>query len=245
MRRLAILIVFFLFIFCAEHPFYPAPVPDEPVTDIDGNVYQTVRIGDQVWMAENLRTTHYNDGTPVTLDTSIWTYPKTERYCYYENTTNPDSIKKFGALYTWQAVDTKKLAPSGWHVPSYDEWETLKNYLIIKGYNYDGTVSGNKIGKSLAAKEDWIASTNKGAIGNDLSKNNITGFSAYPGGIRCYDGYFEDIGERTCFWSSTDCDSVHPWHMYAYYTYLDYNNGYLFGSNFHRGCGLSVRCVQD
>ena len=245
MRRLTIFIILFLSVFCAEHPFYPAPVPDEPVSDIDGNVYRTVRIGNQVWMAENLRTTHYNDGTPVTLDTSIWTYPKTERYCYYENTTNADSIKKFGALYTWQAVDTKKLAPSGWHVPSYEEWETLKNYLITKGYNYDGTISGNKIGKSLAAQEDWIESTNKGAIGNDLSKNNITGFSAYPAGIRCYDGYFEDIGERTCFWSSTECDSVHPWHMYAYYTYLNNNNGYLFGSNFHRGCGLSVRCVRD
>lgn len=240
MRWFNIFIVLFLLIFCAEHPFFPEPIPDEPVTDIEGNVYQTVRIGNKVWMAENLRTTKYNDGTPVTLDTSIWTYPKTERYCYYQNTTNADSIIKFGALYTWYAVGTGKLAPAGWHIPSFGEWETLQNYLIAKGYNYDGTISGNKIGKSLAAKEDWIASTNKGAVGNNLSKNNITGFSAYPGGSRCFDGYFEDIGERACFWSSTESST---WH--AYYPYLYNHNGYLFGSNFFKGCGFSVRCVRD
>lgn len=240
MRRFTILIILFLPIFCAKNPFFPEPIPDEPVTDIDGNVYQTVRIGNQVWMAENLRTTHYNDGTPVTLDTSIWTYPRTERYCYYQNTTNADSIKKFGALYTWYAAETMKLAPAGWHIPSFEEWETMQNYLIAKGYNYDGTIWGNKIGKSLAAKEDWIASTNKGAVGNNLSKNNSTGFSAYPGGSRDAVGYFEGIGERACFWSSTESSYRH-----AYYSYLYNNNGYLFGSNFFKGCGHSVRCVRD
>ncbi len=240
MRWFNIFIVLFLLIFCAKHPFYPGPIPDEPVTDIDGNVYQTVRIGKQVWMAENLRTTRYNDGIPVTLDTSIWTYPRTERYCYYKNTTNADSIGKFGALYTWYAVGTGKLAPVGWHVPSYEEWETMRNYLIAKGYNYDGTTAGNKIGKSLSSKEDWIASTNAGAIGNNPAKNNTTGFTAFPGGLRLADGHFECIGDRAVFWSATESSTID-----AYYHYLNYNGGYLFGGNFFKFCGYSVRCVRD
>ena len=100
-------------------------------------MYQTVRIGDQVWMAENLRTTTYNDGSPITLDTSgkFWTFADTEKYCYYANTINADSIKKFGALYNWFVINTNKLAPVGWHVPTMEEWDALQDYLIANGYN--------------------------------------------------------------------------------------------------------------
>lgn len=238
MRWATLIIV--LLICCAQHPFFPEPIPDEPVTDIDGNEYQTVRIGKQVWMAENLRTTRYNDGTPVSFDTSIWTFPKTERYCYYQNTSNADSIKKFGALYTWFAIDTKKLAPAGWHVPSDAEWDTLLNYLIYQGFNFDKTTTGNKVGKSLAAKLDWVLSTNTGAIGNNLEKNNSSGFSALPGGFRTADGYFEGIGVRANFWSATESSDIN-----AYHRYLNNSNGYLFGSNFLKSCGFSVRCVRD
>ncbi len=242
MRLFIIFIVLFLSIFCTEDPVSPEPIPDDPVTDIDGNVYQTVRIGDQVWMAENLRTTRYNDGTPITLDTSgtSWTFAKVEKYCYYLNTTNADSIIKFGSLYNWFVVETEKLAPEGWHVPTDAEWDTLVNYLITNGYNYDGTTTGNKVGKSLAAKEAWAVSTNVGAIGNNLSKNNISGFSAYPGGFRTADGNFDGIGGRGSFWSAIESSDIH-----ALYRYLNYSNGYLFGSNFLKSCGFSVRCVKD
>jgi len=242
MQKQVFYIVLFLSVFCAKNPFFPEPVPDEPLMDIDGNVYQTVRIGNQVWMAENLRTTRYNDGTPVSLDTSktTWTYTKTEKYCYYGNITNADSIRKFGALYNWFAVNTKKLAPSGWHIPTYAEWDTLQNYMISKGYNYDGVTTGNKIGKSLAAKTDWVTSTNTGAVGNNQEQNNSSGFSAFPGGMRYSDGGFDGIGCRGSFWTATECTPAD-----SRYRYLNFSNGYLLKSYFHKSCGFSVRCVRD
>src|SRR4030043_168747 len=126
------------------------------VTDADGNVYQTVKIGNQVWTVENLRTTKYDDGSaiPLVTDSAAWAALTTPGFCYYNNTTNADNIKKFGALYNWHAVNTKKLAPKGWHVPTEAEWITLENYLIANGYNWDGTKTENKIAKSMAAKTD-------------------------------------------------------------------------------------------
>jgi uncharacterized protein (TIGR02145 family) len=123
------------------------------IKDADGNTYTEVTIGTQTWMVENLRTATLNDRTAITLNTGSTTWADTTaRYCYYNNTINSDSIKKFGALYNWYTVNTGKLVPSGWHVPSYSEWTTLQNYLINAGYNYDGTTSDNKIAKSLLAK---------------------------------------------------------------------------------------------
>jgi uncharacterized protein (TIGR02145 family) len=150
------------------------------VTDADGNVYQSVRIGNQVWMTENLRVTKYNDGSDIPLDTSrsTWIATPTPKYCFYNNTTNADSIKKYGALYNWYVVDSsnpKKLAPTGWHVPSDAEWNTLQDYLIANGYNLDGATTGNRIAKSMAARTDWNSYTLVGVIGNDISKNNASG----------------------------------------------------------------------
>jgi uncharacterized protein (TIGR02145 family) len=125
-------------------------------SDIDGNVYTTVMIGTQEWIIENLRTTKYNDGTPIPLDTFdvTWHDELTPKYCYYNNTTNVDSIKKFGALYNFYVVNPenpKKIAPAGWHVPRDTEWTVLEKYLIANGYNYDGTITDNKIAKSMAS----------------------------------------------------------------------------------------------
>jgi uncharacterized protein (TIGR02145 family) len=210
--------------------------------DADGNVYQTVRIGNQVWMAENLRTTKYNDSTviPLVKDIDEWSSLTTPAYCYYNNTTNSDSIKKFGALYNWYAVNTGKLAPAGWHVPTDSEWDTLQNYLIANGYNYDGTTTGNKIAKSMAAETDWEASIKEGAIGNDPTKNNSSGFSALPGGSRGSDGhfYYQSLWGR--WLSSTERDESTAWWRYLYfdYEYLTRNSGY-------KVCGFSLRLVLD
>lgn len=155
------------------------------VTDIDGNVYHAIKIGNQVWTVENLSVTKYNDGSLIPLDTSAvtWDSAKTLKYCFNENTTNAESIKKYGALYNWYVVspvNSKKIAPTGWHVPTDAEWDTMRNYLITNGYNWNGTTSDtaqyNKIAKSLASKTDWLVDTTTGAIGNDLSTNNQSGF---------------------------------------------------------------------
>jgi uncharacterized protein (TIGR02145 family) len=212
------------------------------VTDIDGNIYTTVKIGNQVWTVENLRTTKYNDGTPIPLvtDSAAWKALTTPGYCYYNNTTNADSIKKYGALYNWYVVNTKKLAPKGWHVPTDAEWTTLENYLIANGYNWDGTTTGNKIAKSMAAKTDWETDVSVGTIGNDLTKNNKSGFSALPGGCRVFDGPFILIGRYGHWWSATEFVA-----SVAYFRYLFCVNRYLGRDNIIKSSGFSVRLLRD
>ena len=204
-------------------------------TDIDGNVYQTVKIGNQVWTVENLRTTKLNNGTviPHVIDASAWGTSIPE-YCYWGNLASTEHIKKYGALYNGYAVNTEKLAPAGWHVSTDAEWDTLQNYLIANGYNYDETTTGNKIAKSMAAKTDWRVDSDTGTIGYDLTKNNSSGFSAMPGGYRYYDGsYVDPIGLGGYFWS---IPSVRI---------LDKMDVGLSSDGFSLNCGLSVRLVKD
>lgn len=213
------------------------------VKDIDGNVYTTVKIGNQVWTVENLRTTRYHDGTPIPLvtDKTAWEKLTTPGYCYYENTTHADRIKKYGALYNWYAVNTKKLAPKGWHVPTDAEWSILRNYLIANGCNWDGTKIENRIAKSMAAKSDWSALTKPGAIGDDLTRNNRSGFSALPAGFRDDNGVFGHRGITALWWSATEFDA-----SIAYYYYLDYSLESLGRDLFSlKSGGSSVRLLRD
>lgn len=211
------------------------------IVDIDGNVYHTWKIGNQVWTVENLRVTHYNDGTPIPKNNvnSEWLNDKFGAYCYYYNDSTANA-KKYGALYNWYAVNTGKLAPVGWHVPTDAEWNTLEAYLIINGYNWDGTTSGNKIGKSIAAKTDWKYSGNTGAVGNYMSTNNSCRFSALPGGYRYSNGNFSSQGNIGGWWSSTESGS-----WWAIYRYLSYNYGNLGRNEYGYGDGSSVRLLRD
>jgi uncharacterized protein (TIGR02145 family) len=213
------------------------------VTDIDGTIYQAVKIGNQVWTVENLRTTKYNNGIPITLDTSIatWTNATTVKYCYYNNTAHADSIKKYGALYNWYIVDTKKLAPAGWHVPDTTEWNTLANYLIANGYNWDGSTDSNKIAKSMTAKADWRIYTVPGTIGCDLTKNNKSGFSALPGGYRYKTGFFDLIGYNSYWWSTTVFASNGAFCRFLGCDYANLSKKSYSG----KSCGHSVRLVKD
>lgn len=214
------------------------------VTDIDGNIYQAVKIGDQVWTVENLRTTKYNDGTaiPYVEDSTAWLDLTTPSYCYFNNMVNADSIRKFGALYNWYAVDTKKLAPAGWHVPTDAEWYVLENYLIAKGYNWDGTKDSNRIAKSLSAKTDWYPETGLavGTISNDLTTNNKSGFLALPGGSRSTNGNSFAVGTSGLWWSSTEYNTSGAVARNLYYDFgnLQWNSNY-------KSCGFSVRLIKD
>ena len=184
----------------------------ETVTDADGNVYHTGRIGSQVWTVEDLKTTRFNDGTPIPNITEAegWKSLTTPGFCYYEN--NPENGKKYGILYNWYAASSDKIAPKGWRVPTLDEQIVLSNYLVSSGYNYDGTTQENKIGKSMAAKTGWnYKPTNEGnesapdvgTVSNNPETNNKTGFSALPAGSRWNDGSFHSIGQSVYWWSST------------------------------------------
>ena len=208
------------------------PLVTGTVTDADGNVYQTVRIGNQEWTAENLRTTKYNDNTSIKQGSDYW---------FYNNTTDAASKKKWGALYSFAAVKTGKLAPTGWHVATDAEWDTLQNYLIAHGYNYDGTLSGNKIAKSMCTKTDWPAdSLDTGAVGNDASKNNASGFSAIPAGYRYYDGTFTEQITFSHFWTATERDA-----SYAWYRSLWYVDPFLTKTTRVRSLGCSIRVVRN
>jgi uncharacterized protein (TIGR02145 family) len=214
------------------------------VKDADGNKYNTVKIGSQVWMVENLKTTKYNDGTsiPNVTDNDTWSNLTTGAYCNYVNLESNSST--YGRLYNWYAVNTGKLAPVGWHVPSEDDWTILENYLIANGYNYDGTLDVNKIAKSLCAKTNWALSSEAGTPGYAPENNNRSGFTALPGGyLSNYSGPFNYIGEYGFWWSSTEYSNNTD---QAYRASLKFNiNGLGRSFSNYKGNGFSVRLVRD
>lgn len=191
------------------------------VDERDGKKYKWVKIGDQEWMAENLA---FDAG----------------RGCWaYDN--NESMVETYGRLYTWEAA--LDVCPDGWHLPSDDEWTQLENYLADNGYNFDGSTGGgrSKIAKSLAAEAHWAASTYTGAVGNDLSANNSSGFSALPGGYRGNIDSFNYAGNFGTWWSSTESNNLNAWYRYLYINYASVYR-YNYGTKSH---GLSVRCVRD
>jgi uncharacterized protein (TIGR02145 family) len=208
----------------------------ETVADIDGNVYNTISIGTQVWMAENLKTTRFRNGvligttTPATLKISLGSY----QWAYDGNESN---VETYGRLYTGYAItDSRNVCPTGWHVPSDAEWTTLTSYLISNGYGYEG--SGDDIAKSMAATSGWkpYGNVDVGEVGNDQASNNSSGFSAVPGGYRgmYYSNFFE-IGNRAVWWSSNG-SSNRSIHFYLSNVVSGGGNG---------ADAFSVRCLKD
>jgi uncharacterized protein (TIGR02145 family) len=162
----------------------------QTVKDIDGNVYKTITIGTQVWMAENLRTTKLDDGkiVPLVTDDKIWAGLNTPAYCWYTNNA-PENKNKYGALYNWYTVSTNKLCPRGWHVPTDAEWKTLITNLGGE------SVAGGKLKEK--GTSHW-QSPNAGAT-------NETGFTALPSGERKQSGVFEDSGSNIEIFRSNGC----------------------------------------
>lgn len=210
------------------------------ISDIDGNVYKIVTIGTQTWMAENLKTTKYNDGAsvPNISDKTAWENATTPGYCDYNN--NPANSTGNGRLYNYYAVATGKLCPSGWRVSTNDDWNTLETYLTNNGFGYGG--SGDDTAKALSEKSGWNASPTPGTVGNDQSSNNQSGFSALPAGWRHYQGYFYDqeIGLSTYWWTSTVFDATKVWSRSIFSGYAKATSPQAFKTS-----GFSVRCVKN
>lgn len=194
------------------------------ITDIDGNEYRTIQIGVREWMAENLRTTRYRNGTPIpkVLDNSNWSNLASGAYCWYNNDSSSYD-NTYGKLYNWYAViDTSGLCPTGWHVPSDNDWTALTNSL-------EQPFVGAKL------KEEGTAHW----INNNPCVTNESGFSALPGGSRGADGSFTSIGEIADFWSNTSTTSTLAW-------YRELNSGCNFSKNDpDKRSGLSIRCLKD
>jgi len=193
------------------------------VTDIDGNVYKTIIIGTQTWMAENLRTTKYRNGDPITNVQSSWGTTVTEAYCDYYNT--PSNSTTYGRLYNGYAVtDSRNIAPTGWHVATNTEWTTLTTYLG------GVSVAGGKLKET--GTTHW-ESPNTGAT-------NESGFSSLPGGMRWGSGNFDFLGSYGVWWSSTEynINSI-------YNKDMNYNTIAVGGVFEPKTKGYSVRCIKD
>ncbi len=186
----------------------------------DGKTYKWVKIGNQIWMAENLNYTG-SDIQHITDKTEWENNSNYDGWCYYEN--NEDFGKTYGVLYQWEAA--KKACPEGWHLPSYAEWNTLKTYL--------GTNAGSKLAGNAALWTD-------GALDQNADFGS-SGFSALPGGFITYDSNFSDIGNSCFWWSATNTDNYH-----ACLFGLEYDETECGGdSSGTKPAGLYVRCVKD
>jgi uncharacterized protein (TIGR02145 family) len=213
--------------------------------DGDNNYYPVVQINTQLWMAENLKTAMYRNGVPIgttsphNKDISGESTPKYQ-WAYDGNESN---VANYGRLYTWYAVtDSRNICPTGWHVPTDTEWTTLETYLIVHGYNYDGTTIGNKIAKALASTTLWTSNAGTGTVGNtDYStKRNATGFTALPGGYRDNVGTFSLIGNLGGWWSSTEFSTTDAWCLGMNYGNSDAFRGFVIKQG-----GFSIRCLRD
>lgn len=193
------------------------------MADQDGNIYKTIKIGDLTWMAENLRVTTYNDGSPISeiIENDKWNSLTTGAYCNYNNTNNIVTIATYGRLYNWYAVITGKLAPKGWHIPTKNDWTYLKNYLA-----------------GLDSKLRETGTTHWEFSSNEVL--NQTGFTALPGSCRELDGSFGTIGRIGFWWSCTEYDNSSAW-----FRGMPLNLAVLNEGIGPKGAGFSVRCIKD
>ena len=199
--------------------------PGGGMTDIDVNTYNSVIIGTQEWMSDNLKTTRYCNGDLISniTDNSQWSGLTSGGWGYNNNTSSNNTI--YGKLYNWYAVaDSRNVCPCGWHVPSDAEWTILTDYL--GGIQ----VAGGKM--KLTGTTLWHSP--------NINATNSSGFSGQPGGFRYDDGNFVFIGNSGFWWSSSEntIDS-------AYYRDLVYNNGEVYRFNTNKHFGFSVRCLKD
>jgi uncharacterized protein (TIGR02145 family) len=204
------------------------------IRDIDGNVYTSVLIGDQIWMVENLQTTKFNDGSPIPhiTDSAEWRNNNTPAYCWYDN-KKIEYQYPYGALYNWYAVNTNKLCPTGWHVPSAKDWSDLSDFLGGQA------IAGSQL-KEVGTKH-WCEPNS--------DATNQTGFTAVPGGTRSSTGEFF---ARGYFYGYSDCGVYGDWWTstedfsdMAIGKNLAANSSELTTSYTFKGTGYSVRCIKD
>jgi uncharacterized protein (TIGR02145 family) len=211
-------------------------VKDNPVTDFDKNSYLTVKIGNQTWMTENLKVTHYRNGDPLSnipiQNDSEWLTSTSGAYCSYED--NSENAQKYGYLYNGYAVtDSRNLCPSGWHIPSQKEWETLTEY--VDGYYTAGNM--------LKSPDYWD--------NLNVLTSNRSGFSALPGGTRLHTTpesthtIYYGLKSFSYFWSKDEYPtSYYPDGMW-YIKMMNITEWAMIDNNITNKCGLSIRCIKD
>ena len=220
------------------------------VTDIDGNIYETVQIGEQLWMAENLKVTHYNNGDEIAniTDYTEWNNLSTDAYSIYDN--EPSNADIYGNLYNWYAVDDNRgICMDGWHVPTHDEWTALERYICSEISNntncfdefpYDPFTQGG-LGSSEGGH---LKEAEGGYWENYDGATNLSGFTGLPSGAREITGlgFSEDFGLSSWgwYWTATQYNSNNSW-------YRTIRSNYSFVGRYHglKTRGSSVRCLSD
>jgi len=222
---------------CGEEPNTSTPETGT-LTDIDGNIYKTVKIGDKWWMAENLKVKRYLNGDSIAFvaknkpDTD-WSNLKTGAYCSIE--------EKYGHLYNFYTItDSRNIAPAGWHIPTDVEWKEVEMFLAMNSLaadsvNWRGTDQGNKLKVAGGSTSDWENSSDKyGIFGT-----NESGFSAIGSTCRIFNGQWGVPG-HTAFWWTSSLNGTDVW-----YRGLDYNKANVFRYSGSVNYGFSIRCVMD
>ncbi len=199
----------------------------------DGNIYKWIRIGEQIWMAENLSAIVLNNGETIENITKDkdWCNTKQPALCFYEN--KEEFNKKYGPLYNWFAVSTGLLAPKGWHIPSDEEWKVLEKYLGMNDADLEDTGHrSDEIAPLLKHTEGWE---------NEQNGNNTTGFSALPAGLRdATEGFFDYVGRGAHWWASTIYNETDAWYRNIWCDNLSFSR-----ISDYKNYGFSVLCVLD
>ncbi len=243
MKSKTILFISLLFLLiingCKKKEETEKPVQETgSVTDVSGITYQTVKIGSQWWMAEDLRTTKYRDSSfiPLAIQDTTWGHATAGAYC---NILNSQGIV-IGKFYNWEAVnDSRGIAPAGWHIPSDNEWKVLEEYLGMSqgdadGTGWRGTHEGEQMKVERGATFGWAEYAT-------VWSTNESGFSAVANGCRMFDGTMGNPGQSaTGFWWTSTSHGNEAW-----YRYLDYKNANVFRYYGLKNYGFSVRCVKD
>lgn len=237
--KVLLIILFALnFTACNEKVTDPVVPKTDSITDIDGNVYKTVKIGSKWWMAENLKVTRFNNGDSITfvpqsMPDSEWSNLKKGAFCIFD--------EKFGFLYNYYTIsDSRKIAPSGWHIPDDNEWKELESALgmssgDIEKLNWRGNDQGNKLKIVGGDASKWINSSDVYTIYG----NNESGFTAFGGSCRIFNGQWGDLF-HTAFWWTSSVNGDEVW-----YRGLDYNKPNVFRYYGSKNYGFSIRCVKD
>jgi len=211
------------------------------ITDIDGNTYNTVQIGNQCWMKENPKTTTYRNGTaiPNITDANAWESLTTGAYVWYGNGISWKG--PYGALYNWYAaVDANGLCPTEWHVPTDDEWTALTDFIGGTGSPHSNELkSCRQVNSPLGGGCNTTEHPRWNNPQNGVFGTDDYGFSGLPGGYRNFSGYFDSVGYSGGWWSSTESSSASAGR------FLSYNDGYVFVNYYSKQDGFSVRCLRD
>ena len=230
--KLSLISILISFYSCQKKEIKTPILEVDSVTDIDSNTYKTVKIGNQWWMAENLKVTSYNDGRKIrsvlsTENDSIWAKIDSGAVCKIDD--------RYGMLYNWYAVhDIRKIAPKGWHIPTDDEWKTLEKELGMIQTEVDKTGW-----RGTNEAEKLIVKSSIGWPNSIVFGSNSSGFSALPSGCRLFNGKSSSNSNAAFWWTSTEVENQ------VYYRNLESKKKSIYRSITYKKYGFSVRCVKD